>query len=156
MDLVKSFLDKDNYDLIISHSMGSTFAFTAMNSLKYKLNQMIVLTTPNRFLEFVDVAVFQFGLTKKTTQLLIDKIQTVTKEYNPSTLKVKNLIKEVSIKNITLIHDKADRVISIDKTKLVSSYFKNANFFEIEGTGHYKMLWSKKVISIVEHHILSF
>ncbi|WP_062058682.1 alpha/beta fold hydrolase [Aquimarina longa] len=68
-DLVKLFLQKDTYDLIITHSMGTVLAFIAMSSLKYKVNQMIVLTTSSRFLEFIGLAVAQFGLTTKTTKL---------------------------------------------------------------------------------------
>ena len=135
--------------------MGSTFAFTAMNGLKYQLNKMIVLTSPYQFLEFVNFAKKQFGLTEKTTQLMIDRIQALTTEYNPSTLSVKTLSTPINIKKMVLIHDKNDKIISIEKTKMVSSLFENSLFFEIEGTGHYKMLWSEKVISIVEHHILN-
>ncbi len=154
-DLVKLFLEKDNYDLIMSHSMGTVLVFTAMNSLKYKVNKMIALTTPSRFLEFIGLAVNQFGLTKKTTKLLIDKIQETTTEYNPINHKVKNVINNIEIKDITFIHDKSDKIISIEKTKQVSSFFSNSKLIEIEGTGHFKMLWSKKVINIIGQETLN-
>ena len=154
-NLVKFFLEKDNYDLIISHSMGSVLVFTAMNSLKYKVNKMIALTTPSRFLEFIGLAVNQFGLTKKTTKLLIDKIQKTTTEYNPVSHKVKDVINNIEIKDITFIHDKSDKIISIEKTKQVCSFFSNAKLIEIEETGHFKMLWSKKVINIIGQETLN-
>jgi len=53
------------------------------------------------------------------------------------------------------IHDKFDKVIPIEKTKNVSSFIKNSKLIEIEGTGHFKMLWSKKVVKIIEELILS-
>ncbi len=155
-DLVKLFLQQREYDLIITHSMGSVLTFTAMNSLKYKAKQMIALTTPSKFSEFIGLAILQFGLTRKTTKLLIQKIQKTTTEYNPMTHKVKDVIKNIEIKNITFIHDKLDKVVSMEKTKTVSAFFKNANFIEIEGTGHFKMLWSKKVIKIIENQITNY
>jgi esterase/lipase len=154
-DLVKLFLKKDKYDLIITHSMGTVLTFTAMNSIKYKVNQMIVLTSPSKFLEFIDLAVTQFGLTNKTTRLLINKIRKTTTEYDPITLDAESIVKDIEMKNVTFIHDKFDKVIPIEKTKNVSSFIKNSKLIEIEGTGHFKMLWSKKVVKIIEELILS-
>jgi len=154
-DLVKLFLKKDEYDLIITHSMGTVLTFTAMSSIKYKVDQMIVLTSPSKFLEFIDLAVTQFGLTTKTTKRLINKIRKTTTEYDPITLDAESIVKNIEVKNITFIHDKFDKVIPIEKTKNVSSFIKNSKLIEIEGTGHFKMLWSKKVVKIIEQLILS-
>ncbi len=155
-DLVKCFLQKETYDLILTHSMGSVLTFTAMDSLKYKAKQMIALTTPSKFSEFIGLAVFQFGLTKKSTKLLIKKIKKTATKYNPMTHKVKDVIKNIEIQNLTFIHDKFDKVVPIEKSKTVNSFFKNSSLIEIEGTGHFKMLWSKKVIQIIENQILSY
>ncbi len=155
-DLVKYFLQKEEYDLILTHSMGSVLTFTAMDSLKYKAKQMIALTTPSKFSEFIGLAVLQFGLTKKSTKLLIKKIKKTTTKYNPMTHKVKDVIKNIEIKSLTFIHDKFDKVVPIEKSKTVNSFFKNSSLIEIEGTGHFKMLWSKKVIQIIENQILSY
>ncbi len=154
-DLVKLFLEKDKYDLIITHSMGTVLTFTAMSSIKYKVNQMIVLTSPSKFLEFIELAVIQFGLTAKTTRLLINKIQKTTTEYDPITLDAESIVKDIKMKSVTFIHDKFDKIIPIEKTKSVSSFIKSSKFIEIEGTGHFKMLWSKKVIKIIEQLILN-
>lgn len=154
-NLVKVFLEKDNYHLIITHSMGTVLAFTAMNSLKYKVNRMIILTTPSRFLEFIELAVTQFGLTDETTELLIDKIRKTTTEYDPVTLTASNIVQNIEMKDTTFIHDKFDKVISIENSKSVSSAIKNSKFIEIEGTGHFKMLWSKKVTKIIKEQILN-
>mgnify|MGYP000158915936 CR=1 FL=1 len=155
-DVVKLFLQKDNYDLIITHSMGSVLAFTAMGAIQYKVNQMIILTSPSRFLEFIKLAVIQFGLTSKTTKLLINKIRKITTEYNPTTFRASNVIKKLEMKDVTFIHDKYDKIIPIGITKSVSSHIKNSKFIEIEGTGHFKMLWSKKVIEIIKTQVLNY
>ena len=155
-DLVKLFLQKHNYDLIITHSMGTVLAFTAMDSLKYKVNQMIILTSPSRFMEFIRLAVVQFGLTARTTKLLITKVRKTTTEYDPLTLKASTVIKGLEMKDVTFIHDKNDKVIPIEKAKSVSTFIKNSRFIEIEGTGHFKMLWSKKVTEIIKNQILSY
>ncbi len=155
-DLVKLFLEKDKYDLIITHSMGTVFAFTAMDSLKYRVNQMIILTSPSRFLEFIELAVTQFGLTTRTTKLLIDKVRKTTTAYNPVTLRASTLVKGIEMKDVTFIHDKFDKIIPIERSKSVSLSIKNSKFIEIEGTGHFKMLWSKKVVRIIEQQILNY
>lgn len=155
-DLVKLFLQKHSYDLIITHSMGTVLAFTAMDSLKYKVNQMIILTSPSRFMEFVRLAVVQFGLTTRTTKLLINKISKTTTEYDPLTFKASTVIKELEMKDVTFIHDKNDKILPIEKAKSVSTFIKNSRFIEIEGTGHFKMLWSKKVVEIIKTQILNY
>ncbi|MGS0527883.1 alpha/beta hydrolase [Zobellia nedashkovskayae] len=147
-DVVKLFLQKEKYDLVITHSMGSAFTLLAMSNLKYKINQIIVLTTPNRFLEFIGAAVLHFGLTPKTTKLLIRKVRK-TSGYEPMTLKTSEFIKNVEMKFITFIHDKADKIIAINTSKRVSKSVKTSDFIEIEGTGHFKMLWSKKVVELI-------
>ncbi len=155
-DLVKIFLQKDNYDLIITHSMGSVLAFTAMGALKYKVNQMIILTSPSKFMEFIKLAVIRFGLTTKTTKLLINKLRKTTTEYNPTTFRASNVIEKLEMKDVTFIHDKSDKIIPIAITKSVSTHIKNSKFIEIEGTGHFKMLWSKKVIEIINKQVLNY
>ncbi|WP_438711220.1 alpha/beta fold hydrolase [Aquimarina muelleri] len=152
-DLVKLFLQKEQYDLIITHSMGSAFALLAMSNLKYKVNQLIILTTPNRFLEFIGAAALHFGLTPKTTKLLINKVRK-NSGYEPMTLKTSRFIKDIEMQLVTFIHDKADKIISINTSKKVSDSIKHSNFIEIEGTGHFRMLWSKKVIEIIEKQII--
>ncbi|MBT2163595.1 alpha/beta fold hydrolase [Zobellia barbeyronii] len=147
-DLVKLFLQKEKYDLVITHSMGSVFALLAMSSLKYKIQQLIILTTPNRFLEFIGAAVLHFGLNPKTTKLLINKVRK-TSEYEPITLKASRFVKDIETKLVTFIHDKADKIIPINTSKKVSASIQNSDFIEIEGTGHFKMLWSKKVVQII-------
>tara|TARA_B110000902_G_C14257343_1_gene568438 strand:+ start:729 stop:1580 length:852 start_codon:yes stop_codon:yes gene_type:complete len=154
-DLVKLFLQKDKYDLIITHSMGSAFALLAMSNLKYKVNQLIILTTPNRFLEFIGAAALHFGLTPKTIKLLVNKVRK-TSGYEPMTLKTSRFIKDIEMQFVTFIHDKADKVISINTSKKVSASVKHSNFIEIEGTGHFKMLWSKKVIDIIKKQVLNY
>ena len=155
-DLVKLFLQLHEYDLIITHSMGSVFTFTAMDSIQYKVNQMIVLTTPCRFLELVEFADTQFGLTKRTTKLLVDKIKTTTTEYDPLTLKASTLVKDLEMNDVTFVHDVADKIIPMENSKSVSTFIKNSKFIEVEGTGHYKMLWSEKVIEIIEEQVLNY
>lgn len=133
--------------------MGSAFTLLAMSNLKYRVNQLIILTTPNRFLEFIESAAIHFGLTPKTTKLLINNVRR-TSGYEPMTLKTSRFIKDIEMKLVTFIHDKADKIISINTSKKVSASVKHSGFIEIEGTGHFKMLWSKKVIKIIEQQIL--
>ncbi|MGP1993560.1 alpha/beta hydrolase [Zobellia laminariae] len=147
-DLVKLFLQKEEYDLIITHSMGSAFTLLAMSNLKYKISQLIILTTPNRFLEFIGAAVIHFGLNPETTKLLINKVRN-TSGYEPMTLKTSRFIKNIEMQLVTFIHDKADKIISINTSKKVSASVKHSDFIEIEGTGHFRMLWSKKVVEII-------
>ncbi len=152
-DLVKLFLSKDKFDLIITHSMGSVLTFSAMASLRYNANQMIVLTTPFKFIQFIELAVTQFGLTGVTTDLLINKIRKTTKQFDPLSYGVSTVIEDISVNDITFIHDKDDKTLPIEDTKSVSLLFKNSKFVEIEATGHFRMLWSKKVIEIIKHQI---
>lgn len=155
-DLAKLFLQKHNYDLILTHSMGSVVTFTAMGELNYKVNQMIILTSPSKFLEFIELAVIKLGLTTRTTKLLINKVRKTSNTYDPETFKASNVIESLDMKDVTFIHDKLDKIIPIENSRSVSTFIKGSKFIEIEGTGHFKMLWSKKVLKIIEEQILDY
>ncbi len=152
--LVKLFLEEASYDFIITHSMGSVLTIMAMDSFsKYSGNQMIMFTTPHRFEEFLDLALENYGLTEKTKHSLVELLRPKSK-YEPLELCATDLVQKIDMKKAFIIHDKMDKVIPIENSIKVSSAFKNSEFIEIEGTGHFRMLWSTKVLDILKEKVL--
>lgn len=56
---------------------------------------------------------------------------------------------QISYQNLHMIHDINDRIVSIKDARRVDEVWKNTALHEIEGTGHYKMLWAPKVANII-------
>lgn len=151
-ELIEFFLKKETYNLIITHSMGSVMTLMAMSKLNYRGNQLIVCTTPDKFEDYIEQTVNHFGLTHKTKNALIDLVRKNT-IYEPLALQASIFVKNIMMNKATFIHDKNDKVLNISNSKKVSSQMKNAEFIELENTGHFKLLWSNKTLNIINKRI---
>ncbi|WP_146052759.1 alpha/beta fold hydrolase [Aquimarina sp. I32.4] len=151
--LIEVFLKKESYDLVITHSGASAMTLLIMSNLKYSGNKMVILTVYDKFEDYISQIINYFGLTMRTKTKFMDLIRKITK-YEPSELQANLFVKNITIKNAIFIHDKGDKIVSVENSKFVSSNMPGSKFFEIEGTGHFKMLWSENVVNIIEEQIL--
>ncbi|WP_028889370.1 alpha/beta fold hydrolase [Tenacibaculum ovolyticum] len=151
-ELIEVLLKRETYNLVITHSIGSVLALMAMSSLKYKGNTLIQCTTPDKFIDYIQETIRYFGLTYKTKNAFIKLIRKTT-NYEPLDMEASLFVKNISFDNAFFIHDKKDRVVKIENSKQVCNQMKNAAFIEIEKTGHFKMLWSDKLLAIIEEKV---
>ena len=149
MDVVGEFLQKENYDLIITHSFGSVATIYALSQLEADIKQIILLTTPNRFEDRIQMVIDALGLTDKTKKSFIKLFEQKT-GTDPMTLNATEFCQQITAEKITFIHDKNDKAIPIKWSRDVHEAWKDSEFIEIENTGHFKMLWSKKVLEIIK------
>ena len=103
------------------------------------------LTVPNRFLERIDDVAQQVGITEKVKNKLITRLESEI-GLDVAGLNVSDFVEHVQVKRALIIHDTNDRVIPIERAKKVNEHWKNADFLEIEGTGHFRILRTKKVL----------
>jgi len=148
-DLIAIFLKKQPYDLIVTHSIGSVMSLLAMSTMKYEGDQMYILTTPDRFEEYVEYAVNHFGLTYKTKDAFLELVRNRA-GYEPLDLNGSEFAKNVSFNKVIFIHDVADSTLHIDNSIRVQANMKNSELIKLEGTGHFRMLWSPKTVGIIE------
>jgi predicted alpha/beta hydrolase family esterase len=152
-ELIQVFLKLEEYNLIITHSIGSVMTLMAMNFINYKGEQLIVCTTPDKFEDYIEHTVKYFGLTYKTKNAFLELVRSKT-NYEPLDLQANLFVKNIEVNNTIFIHDKNDKILSIENSKKVSNQMKNAEFIEIGNTGHFKMLWSKVVLDIIKKSIV--
>jgi pimeloyl-ACP methyl ester carboxylesterase len=148
-EIIEQFIKRNNYELIITHSFGSVATIFALSNLKANIKQIILLTTPNRFEDRIQMVIDALGLSNRTKNALIKLFEKKT-GYDPLTLNATDFTQNITAEKVTFIHDKNDQAVPIEWSKAVHQSWKNSEFIEIEHTGHFKMLWSKTTLSILK------
>ncbi len=62
---------------------------------------------------------------------------------------VSDFVKHIQVQKALIIHDKNDKVLPIHISKKVFDNWQNCDFEEVEGTGHFRILRTKKVLDKV-------
>ena len=63
-----------------------------------------------------------------------------------SKINVEDYAPKASIEKALLLHDTNDRVLPVEKSREVAKKWPAATLKEVTGTGHYKILVTKKVV----------
>lgn len=147
--IIMHFLKEKHYDLLLTHSMGSIMTFYALQELQpYQQHKMLVMTTPDTFHERLRQVAKMIGLGEPTVEALIKHIRKNT-GFEPLDLNAHDFVKNIQVNEIHFIHDKADSMIPIQFSHDVQQALGKGNVIEIEGTGHFRMLWSEKVLDLL-------
>jgi len=148
-DLVGILIRKFKVSQLISHSFGGVATTYALfHNKDLQIDKYALLTTPDKFEERIDDVAEMVGITTKVKNLLINRLE---KELNidVSDFSVSEFVKSINVKQSLIIHDKNDKVIPIHRSKNVHKNWKASQFKEIEGTGHFRILRTEKVINEV-------
>jgi len=139
-ELVGVLIRKFGVSKLISHSFGgvaTTYALFTNPDLV--IEKYILLTTPDKFSERIADVSQQVGITEKVKHRLIKRLETET-PIPIQDLNVSEFVKNINVAKSLIIHDKNDRIIPIHRAKNVHKNWKNCDFLEIEGTGHFRIL----------------
>ncbi|MEO0527948.1 MAG: alpha/beta hydrolase [Bacteroidota bacterium] len=143
--LIKEFRVND----LISHSFGGVATTYALfNNKDLEIDKYILLTTPDKFIERINDVSEMVGITEKVKTKLIERLENETK-LDVTTLNVSDFVKNINVKKSLIIHDKNDKVIPIERSRNVYNNWKESEFKEISGTGHFRILRTEKVIENV-------
>ena len=139
-----------NPKLVISHSFGSVNTATILrNNPEFNLDSWIMVTTPHDFLTRVNGISEYFGMKNEAKTELIKLIQNDTNE-NISELNMATYCGELSnVEKATIVHSKTDTVLPIEGARVVTNAFKKSTLIELDGLGHYSILWSEELNEIV-------
>lgn len=150
IELVKHFLQKQHFQHIMAHSMGSIITIGALAELpSYQLKQLVLLTTPDKLIDYTRNLMNQLGLGIKTEQNLLQLIKKQTGK-DPYLLNGSNLCQNIKTERGLFIHDKNDRMLPVVWSKNVQQNLQNTELIEIENTGHFKMLWAETTLDILD------
>lgn len=131
---------------VLSHSFGSVAALTALGSNPQLIIERYVgITVPNKFNERIAEMIEYFGLPNKIFRGIVQKIEHEL-GVKVADLNVEDFAPKSSVKKALFLHDKNDRVLPIERSIEVAKKWKVAQLETVEGTGHYKILRTPKVI----------
>lgn len=141
-------LKVDHPFAIVCHSFGSAATAFSLMSSGIEVDQLVFLTSPNRmekvfrdFQGMINLGEIAFDLlVKRVEDYLGKKLDEVA---------VQNVWKKVNYKRLLVIHDRNDKVIPFENAANINANWPNSELLELEGTGHYKMLWDEKVIQAI-------
>ncbi len=154
-ELVAILIKKYNARNLVSHSFGGVATTYALYSNpEIMIDSYVLLTTPDKFSERIDDVSREVGITEAVKNKLIRRLENET-NLKVLDLNVSDFVKKINVKKSLIIHDKKDKVIPIQRSKNVHKNWPNNIFEEIDGTGHFRILRTKKVIDRVLNFINS-
>lgn len=151
-EIVGVIIEKYNITQIVSHSFGGVATmYSLAQNPALAIEKYLLLTTPNKFLDRIDIVAEEVGISFKVKRKLIDRLE---KELglDLSKVSVAELSKSVNVKKALIIHDDLDKALSIEESKAVNESWPACNLETIQGTGHFKILKA----SFVHDRIISF
>ncbi|MEP2024724.1 MAG: alpha/beta fold hydrolase [Reichenbachiella sp.] len=133
---------------IVSHSFGSAVTSYALSKTTHQVDQLIFLTTPNSITKiFEDYSKF-IGINQQAHEQLCKRAENILHEPLEG-IRVDQLGAKIRYNHLLLIHDADDKVLPKSNTIEIYNQWPNSELKLLEKTGHYKMLWDQKVISMV-------
>ncbi|MDW3191474.1 MAG: alpha/beta hydrolase [Cytophagales bacterium] len=148
-ELVGLLIKKFEVKLLVSHSFGGVAtSFALYDNQDIQIDKYLMLTTPDRFTERIDDVAASIGITNKVKALLIKKLETATGR-DVGHLNVSDFVKSINVESAMIIHDKDDKVIPISRSRNVHANWSAAEFLEVSGTGHFRILRDASVINSV-------
>ncbi len=148
-ELVGVLIRKWNVEKLISHSFGGVATtYSLAQNPDLKISKYVLLTTPNSFAERIDDISKRVGITQNVQKKLIEKVESEI-EIKVADLNVSDFVKIASVEKALILHDKADTVIDISQSRAVHENWANCELEELEGTGHFRILRTEKVLDRV-------
>ena len=135
--------------LLVSHSFGSVATTYALfQNQDIEIKKYVLISTPDKFTERIDDVSEIIGITDKVKNRLITRLENETNS-DVRNLNVSDFVKSINVKNALIIHDINDKVIPISRSKNVHKNWTKSEFMKIDGTGHFRILRTEKVIDKV-------
>ncbi len=140
--------------VVISHSFGSvTAAFALKENPEVQIDKWFLITTPYHFRDRINEIAEFIGVSARTVNHLIAMLE---KEINIPLNDLNMKVYGGDLNNLgeaTIIHSKSDRVIPIEKARLVHKAIPQSELIELENLGHYRILWSEQLKDILKEQI---
>jgi len=149
-----SHFKKEKPEIVISHSFGSVNVGKVLRTYpELNVKLWVMVTTPNNFKSRINELSSTFNLSKKVTQKLIQKIEEDVNENIDDLNMVTYCNQLKNVNKAVIIHSKADKVLPIKGAIEVTKSFKQSTLYMLEGLGHYSILWSEELKSILKNEL---
>lgn len=147
-DIAKAIIqEKGMPEIAIGHSLGANVIILLAKEEKLKIPKVILISPFNQIM-----AVFQGfkGIVKipnSIYSIMLDKISNRF-NYNVREMEFGKVGKDSLLENILIMHDKDDKITPYKHSSSMSANWGIAQLEEINGSGHYKILWHSSTIKI--------
>lgn len=135
----------------VSHSFGGVaISYALFQNRELSLDRAVLITTPDRFSDRIADVAEKVGVSQKVRKRLVQRMQNAN--IDVSKFNVSDFVKHIDVSHALILHDREDRVIPISQSRNVHLNWPQAEFVEVEGTGHFRILRTPHVID----HIVDF
>jgi|GEM_PF-6171069 len=134
---------------VLTHSFGSMVASYTLARKNYYINQLFFLTSLNQFEPFFKELKSRLRLSKKLMTRIIEMGGDLLEEPVEQLI-VKEKVKTMKYKNLSVFHDKNDKILPHSYSELLVSEVPNAKLFSYENIGHSNMLQNKELLADFE------
>jgi pimeloyl-ACP methyl ester carboxylesterase len=146
--------EKEEPELVVSHSFGSVNVGKVLRKHpELSIKTWIMVTTPNNFKTRIDELSSKFNLSKKVTYKLIQKIEEGVNEKIEDLNMVNYCSKISNLENAIIIHSSSDKVLPIEGARAVNESFEQSKMIELNNYGHYSILWSEELKSLLKNEL---
>ncbi|MEM8896558.1 MAG: alpha/beta fold hydrolase [Bacteroidota bacterium] len=151
LSFVSEMIGAHQPEILISHSFGSVCAaFSLLDHPNLMIKQWYMVTTPNNFKDRIGEMSQKFGLTSATQNHLIKLLE----EGTPVSMDEMNMKyvgeKITNLQEGIIIHSTSDRILPISKARKTQKDLPNTEMVELEGLGHYGILWSDQLLEVLQ------
>lgn len=153
-ELTSFMIQKHHPQVIVSHSFGSVATMMGLvQNQDWTVDRWLLVTTPYDFRNRVKGVAAHFGLGDRTVQYVIDKVEAEIGESidNMNMKAYSNRVQNVQ--DALIVHSKTDRIIPIASSLATHQVLPFSNFKELDGLGHYVILWSDELLELVQEYI---
>lgn len=133
---------------MVTHSFGSGASTIALKESGFEPDKLIFLTTPDRIIDIFDNFREMIQLSGKAYNHLKREVEKMI-PYTIESFNISDFLKEVSFKQLVIMHDKGDKVLPFKNATAVKKAIPDAELIAFEGKGHYRLLWDDEVINHV-------
>jgi len=133
---------------IVSHSFGSAVATYALSRTTYRVDNLVMLTSPNHVMDVFQDFSRIIGLNNKAYQNMCNRASKLLREPLVD-LAVENFGNKFYYNHLTLIQDENDKVIPKENASRIYHAWDRSELKLLQNKGHYRMLWDQEVIDLV-------
>lgn len=134
---------------VLTHSFGSMIASYTLARHSYQINQLFFMTTLNQFEPFFRLLKSRLRLSETLMNRIIEMGGVLLEEPVANVI-VKEKVKKINYKNLSVFHDKHDKILSYHYAEILVADVPNAQLFSYENIGHSKMLQNQELLADFE------
>lgn len=133
-------------EIAIGHSLGANVIILLAKEERLKIPNVILISPFNQiravFLGFKSIV----KIPDSIYSIMLDKISDRF-NYNIREMEFGKVGHDSELENILIMHDKGDKITPFSHSATMAKRWERAQLEEIEGSGHYKILWNENAIA---------